>query len=69
MAIIALTAHVGQAERDACRDAGMVDYLSKPFGLDDLSHMVQRWLEAPAGPTAEDAAPAPVDQTADSASR
>jgi CheY-like chemotaxis protein len=67
--IVALTAHVGQAERDACRDAGMVDYLSKPFGLDDLSHMVQRWLEAPAGPTAEDAVPAPADQTADSASR
>ncbi|MGD9956462.1 MAG: response regulator [Candidatus Nanopelagicales bacterium] len=47
--IVALTAHVGQTERDLCRDAGMVDYLSKPFGIDALSDMVQRWLEgAPA---------------------
>lgn len=43
--IVALTAHVGQTERDLCRDAGMVDYLSKPFGIDALSDMVQRWLD------------------------
>jgi CheY-like chemotaxis protein len=50
--IVALTAHVGQTERDLCRDAGMVDYLSKPFGIDALSDMVQRWLEgAPARPS------------------
>ena len=45
MPIVALTAHVGQTERDLCRDAGMVDYLSKPFGIDALSDMVQRWLD------------------------
>lgn len=43
--IVALTAHVGQTERDLCREAGMVDYLSKPFGIDALSAMVQRWLD------------------------
>ena len=46
--IVALTAHVGQAERDLCRDAGMVDYLSKPFGIEALSTMVQRWLDGSA---------------------
>jgi len=43
--IVALTAHVGQAEREACRDAGMDDYLSKPFGIDALAEMSRKWLE------------------------
>jgi CheY-like chemotaxis protein len=43
--IVALTAHVGQAEREACRDAGMDDYLSKPFGIEDLSQMARTWLD------------------------
>jgi CheY-like chemotaxis protein/K+-sensing histidine kinase KdpD len=47
--IVALTAHVGQTERDLCREAGMVDYLSKPFGIDALSDMVRRWLDGEGG--------------------
>ena len=43
--IVALTAHVGQAERDACREAGMTDYLSKPFGLDALAQMARTYLD------------------------
>jgi CheY-like chemotaxis protein/signal transduction histidine kinase len=43
--IVALTAHVGQTEREACRDAGMDDYLSKPFGIDALAEMSRKWLE------------------------
>jgi CheY-like chemotaxis protein len=43
--IVALTAHVGQTERDLCREAGMVDYLSKPFGIDALAEMSRRWLD------------------------
>jgi CheY-like chemotaxis protein len=43
--IVALTAHVGQDERDACAQAGMDDYLSKPFGIDTLAAMCRRWLE------------------------
>jgi CheY-like chemotaxis protein len=43
--IVALTAHVGQAERDACADAGMSDYLSKPFGIEALSEMARTWLD------------------------
>ena len=43
--IVALTAHVGQAERDSCRDAGMTDYLSKPFGIDALADMARTYLD------------------------
>ena len=43
--IVALTAHVGQTERDLCREAGMIDYLSKPFGIDALAQMSRRWLD------------------------
>jgi CheY-like chemotaxis protein len=42
--IVALTAHVGQEERDACVAAGMDDYLSKPFGIDALATVCRRWL-------------------------
>jgi CheY-like chemotaxis protein len=43
--IVALTAHVGQTERDLCREAGMIDYLSKPFGIDSLAQMSRKWLD------------------------
>ena len=43
--IVALTAHVGQNERDMCRDAGMTDYLSKPFGVEALSQTARTWLD------------------------
>ncbi|MFN8168576.1 MAG: response regulator [Candidatus Nanopelagicales bacterium] len=44
--IVALTAHVGQDERDACAEAGMDDYLSKPFGIEALATMCRRWLQS-----------------------
>ena len=43
--IVALTAHVGQAERDSCRAAGMTDYLSKPFGIEALAQMARTYLD------------------------
>ena len=42
--IIALTAHAMQADRERCLDAGMDDYLSKPFTLEQLKAMLSRWL-------------------------
>ncbi len=44
--IVALTAHVGDHEREDCVRAGMDGYLSKPFGLDGLAETVTRWLGA-----------------------
>lgn len=42
--IIALTANALQGDREACLDAGMNDYLAKPFKRADLQRVLQRWL-------------------------
>jgi CheY-like chemotaxis protein len=47
--IVALTAHVGQSERDLCREAGMTDYLSKPFGLEALAAVARTHLDPSEG--------------------
>ena len=43
--IIALTANAQTNARETCIAAGMDDYLSKPFVLDDVAEVVNRWLE------------------------
>ena len=49
--IVALTANVEKGTRDACISAGMDDYMSKPFGFQELSEIVGRWLpQVVAGP-------------------
>lgn len=42
--IIALTANAMRDERQHCIDAGMSDYLAKPFRMEQLSSLVQQWL-------------------------
>ncbi|HWY72463.1 MAG TPA: response regulator [Burkholderiaceae bacterium] len=42
--IIALTAHAMEGDRDASLAAGMDDHLSKPFSLDGLRAVLQRWM-------------------------
>ena len=42
--IVAMTAHDGEEERQRCREAGMDDYLSKPFSLVRLRETMDRWL-------------------------
>lgn len=42
--IIALTANALQGDREACLQAGMNDYLAKPFKRADLERALTRWL-------------------------
>ncbi len=55
--IVALTANAYAADRQRCLDAGMDDYLAKPFTRVDLSAMLRRWI--PAAPQRGAARPLP----------
>lgn len=44
--IIALTANAMGSEEKKCRDAGMDDFLSKPFEPDDLVAKIEKWARA-----------------------
>ena len=41
--IIAMTANAMQADRQACVDAGMDDFISKPFKPKELLRLLQKW--------------------------
>ncbi|MBC7376287.1 MAG: PAS-domain containing protein [Burkholderiaceae bacterium] len=45
--IIALTANAGPGEAQACLDAGMDDYLSKPINQAGLEALLARWIQQP----------------------
>ncbi|MFM7150947.1 MAG: Hpt domain-containing protein, partial [Gemmataceae bacterium] len=44
--IIALTANAMKSDMDACRKAGMDDFLSKPIERESLIHVLTRWIPA-----------------------
>jgi two-component system, sensor histidine kinase and response regulator len=46
--IIAVTAHALEGDRDASLAAGMDDHLSKPFSLESLRAVLERWMPSSA---------------------
>ena len=51
--IIALTANALHGDRERCLQAGMSDYLAKPFKRTDLQQVLQHWLPLPAPATGD----------------
>lgn len=44
--VIAITAHAGSEDRALCLEAGMSDYISKPFTKSILSEVLNKWLKS-----------------------
>ncbi len=49
--IVAVTANALAGERQRCLDAGMDDYLSKPFQAEQLVALVKKWCQNPPSAT------------------
>jgi signal transduction histidine kinase/CheY-like chemotaxis protein/HPt (histidine-containing phosphotransfer) domain-containing protein len=47
--IVALTANAMEGDRNKCLAAGMDDYLAKPYSMDQLRQVLNRWLSGEAG--------------------
>jgi two-component system, sensor histidine kinase and response regulator len=44
--IIAMTANAMEGDRDICIQAGMDDYIPKPFKPDNIKRIMERWLSS-----------------------
>lgn len=42
--IVGMTAYAMEGDRETCIDAGMDDYLSKPFTIEQLQEKLNKWI-------------------------
>ena len=42
--VIAVTANAMQGDREGCLEAGMDDYLTKPYSLAAMKQVLERWM-------------------------
>jgi signal transduction histidine kinase/CheY-like chemotaxis protein/HPt (histidine-containing phosphotransfer) domain-containing protein len=63
--IVALTAHVAGSAADSWRDAGMDDYLTKPFTIRSLAECLARWQPAESLAARADRADADADSVSE----
>jgi signal transduction histidine kinase/CheY-like chemotaxis protein len=45
--VVAMTARALVGDRERCLESGMDDYIAKPFGLDELERVCERWVRRP----------------------
>jgi CheY-like chemotaxis protein len=44
--IVAMTANAFAEDRARCLECGMNDYIAKPFRIDDLAKILEKWIPA-----------------------
>ena len=62
--IVALTANAMAQDREECLNAGMDDHLSKPFSIQTMQEMLERWTPRSAPAQAKISHPAPASEQA-----
>jgi two-component system, sensor histidine kinase len=67
--VVALTATVTDDDRRSCMEAGMSDFVSKPFTLEELSALLDRWLPRPLQEAATNPGAAATDEDRDARCR